>query len=174
MALPWLIGGLIVGGAALAAKAFSNDGDDNDGGDDDDEERRRRRRRAEEQRRAQEKEEQLSSIQSSVKSHGEISSLALQAMLIEMFHVTYNSDRKFQAILEDDGNLRINTVAPLKLEGLDSSTLKNLQRFKMYYNVDVAPSSHLTDIQKELADKQQKLQELQEYHSQLMDKVLNV
>lgn len=171
MALPWLIGGLIVGGAALAAKAFSNDGDYNDGGNDDEEERRRR---AEEQRRAQEKEEQLSSIQSSVKSRGEISSLSLQAMLIEMFHVTYNSDRKFQAILEDDGNLRINTVAPLKLEGLDSSTLKNLQRFKMYYNVDVAPSSHLTDIQKELADKQQKLQELQEYHSQLMDKVLNV
>lgn len=172
MALPWLIGGLIVGGAALVTKALSdNDGDD---GDDGEEERRRRRRRAEEERRANEREEQLCSIKSSVKSRGEESSTVFTQMLSEMFHVTYSSDRKFQAILEDDGNLRINTVAPLKLEGLDSSTLKNLQRFKMYYNVDVAPSSRLSDIQKELADKQQQLQELQEYYSQLMDKALNV
>lgn len=180
MAIPWLIGGLIVGGAALAAKALSSDDDGDDG-----KEERRRRREAERKRKEREQAEKKQAIEDNIQDEGDRKSTEFKQILNGVVDVSYDSKKPFKyeitednssddselgdlmrslndSVREMDESMKRFAVSSLSnLEILDSKTIANLGVFTQLYHVELSPSQYLMKQAYDLSLKKQQLSEIE-------------
>ncbi len=138
MALPWLIGGAIVGGIALASKLSG--GSNNDDYDDDDREDEIRRR-AEKDRKRRSLTERLDNISSEVEQEGARRASIFQTQLNDSLQIEYSAYQAYAATLDSRGNLNENDDLLEEYINFDedllpSETQENLDALISFYNVD--------------------------------------
>lgn len=136
MALPWLIGGAIVGGIALVSKlASGSDGDD----DYDDEEEVRRR--AARDRKNRELTERLDALVHLVKEEGEKQAPIFQRQLESNFKVVYKY-QPYAGSIDNDGFLNKSYdslcchIDSKEQEILSDEQRERLEAFLTFYNVE--------------------------------------
>lgn len=137
MALPWLIGGAIVGGIALVSKLSSGSGGD-DYHDDDEEEVRRRAAR---ERKNRELRERLDTLIHLVREEGEQRGPIFQQQLESNFKVEYE-DQPYAGNLDNDGYLNKSYdslychLDSEEREILSDEQSARLETFLSFYNVE--------------------------------------
>ncbi|MGU5638077.1 hypothetical protein ACV1DV_21410 [Aeromonas veronii] len=167
MALPWLIGGAILGLGALLA---SSDDDD-----DDDEEQRRRERaaheRAERERAERTRIELRQTAQAEFKQYGNNYVEDFSQALEGWVKVTYALS-PYQVVLNDAGELRTPDVTPsfvsdYELDFLSNTTQKNLHHFETFYDIELTPEQAIYDAYERLSDCHEALEGLKFYQRRL-------
>ncbi len=167
MALPWLIGAAVLGVGALLASSSSDDSSNGNG----DDEERRRQERAERERREREQQEERVSIKAALTKEGEQRGADFQQTLSDWVNVRYQSQPPFKAAILQTGKHYKRIVAENFIDShelclLDARTRENLNEFEACYDVELTMTENFYDAIDEMADYQEKLQELQDYRSQ--------
>lgn len=190
MALPWLIGGAVLAGAALVGKALSS-GDDDDDYENDNGEEERRRREAERERKEREKREKKEAIYNSVMKEGDEQSVLFQEMLFGVVEVSYDTSTPFKYQIDEDEyiddpelrdllkslsdstkilemSLNKSAISSLSdLEILDACTLSNLEKLFSFYEVDLSPSQYLKNQSSKLSGQKEQLEKVEQLQEQL-------
>lgn len=171
MALPWIIGGLIVGGIAVASKLSSSDnGNDYDHDDNDYEEEERRRAARERKKRALD--QKIESLMSEVKAEGERRASIFQADLSPVLEVEYSSYRPYAGEIDEAGDLDQTYDSMMQYE-LDpyfvpEKTQDNLERFVELYHVQTLKAApYLAKMQARLTSMREECALLADKHSAL-------
>ncbi len=166
MALPWLIGGAIVGGIALASKLSGGSSNNNNDYDNDREDEIRRQ--AEKERKKRSLTERLESISSEVELEGKQRAVVFQNHLDGSLNVKYDDYDVFAATLNSRGELNekddsLEEYIDFDEDILPCDTQDNLESFVSLYNVDnITPSSDFQEILKSQAFYQDTIAKLDE------------
>ncbi|EOY1203357.1 hypothetical protein HVY77_04480 [Escherichia coli] len=193
MALPWLIGGALLGIGALIASS-SDDENSNKSESRDDEERRCREEARQKRRRRENAESRTRIIEEAlVRANG------FQQLLSEWVNVEYQSPRPFNVFLltgklpirgnaalwggvlqsvlqtdmshspagEDLASAYESFVDKNRLHFLNDTTRRNLKALERYYKVKLTMTENFQDVVNELADCEKQQQELQMYCKKL-------
>lgn len=165
MALPWLIGGALLGLGALLASSSDDDNSSNGNGDD---EERRRREKAEQARAARNKSEQRLAVQAAFREQGQASAEEFAVALQEWIEVHYRSAKPFAAVLSNDGEIlkrevSVPFVIDYALGLLDSKTRKSLTDFEGFYDAQLIPCPEIYDADELITDCDDTLKEMRSY-----------
>ncbi len=172
MALPWIIGGLVVGGIAVAAKlSNSSDGGDYDYDNNDYEEEERRRAARERKKRALD--QKIESLMADVSVEGARRASVLQADLSPMIEVEYSSYRPYAGEMDEDGDIDQTYSSmmqyDLEPEFVPEAVQENLERFIDLYNVQsLEATPYFANMQARLTSIREELQVLSEKRSALL------
>lgn len=172
MALPWLIGGLIVGGIAVAAK-LSSDNDSGGYDDDDNDYEEEERRRAARERKKRALDQKIESLMSEVKAEGERRASMFQADLSPVLEVEYSSYRPYAGEIDEAGDLdqTYDSMMQYELdpEFVPEKTQDNLERFVELYHVQTLKAApHFAKMQARLTSMREACVLLAEKHSALL------
>lgn len=166
MALPWLIGAAVVGVVSYAAKKSKEEEEARER-----EERRERRAREEQREReraAKALEDRKEAICKEYIAQGEEQANDFKQLLNGIVVVQYTQEPAFCASLLYGGR---QTSTPFtarhKSDFLDSTTQKHLNYFETMYQVDLQPSTSMSDALRKISLAEEKLTKLKAVRQQL-------
>lgn len=179
MALPWLIGGAIVGGIALVGAALSDNEESSSGGsNNDDEEERRLRKEAEEKRKQLEKTKAREQLTQTIIQRGNEEAKIFQSLLSSVITLEYQDSTPFLYGQEDRQKLDHLTVhndiviaqSFYGLTDISEETLENLETLLSLYEVEINPTIELKETSAAFKKHQKKLNEIEVYKERLSKK----